>query len=101
MVSEQGAQVPHPDAHLSYAPCCCCLRIIKLSLGLMYMFPKYTLRYFFWRAVGRGCGGVAICEVRNPNKAHKRAAIARQYGVEVDVLERSYQRTRVFFFLLP
>jgi hypothetical protein len=42
-----------------------------------------------------------IREVRNPDKIKKRQEIARNYALEPELFERSYQRKRRVFWLLP
>jgi hypothetical protein len=42
-----------------------------------------------------------IREVRNPDKIKKRQAIAHNYALEPELFERSYQRKRRVFWLLP
>lgn len=49
--------------------------------GLVYMFPKYTLRWLFFRWAGRKLG-VEIREVRNPRKQNKLATVAERYTVD-------------------
>lgn len=52
-----------------------------LYLGLVYMLPKYTLRYLFFRRAGRRLGK-RIYEVRNPKKTAKLQSIARHNGLD-------------------
>ncbi len=46
-------------------------------VGLLYMFPKYSLRFLFFRRVGRKFGK-KIHEVRNPRKRAKLHIIAER-----------------------
>lgn len=50
-------------------------------IGLIYMFPKYTLRWLFFRRAGKKLG-VKIHEVRNPKKTQKLEDMAIRYGVD-------------------
>jgi hypothetical protein len=51
--------------------------------GLLYMFPKYTLRWMFYRIVGRRTDpGAKLTEVRNPRKIEKLRTIAQRYQLD-------------------
>jgi hypothetical protein len=51
--------------------------------GLLYMFPKYTLRWLFYRRAGKRMNSqVALTEVRNPQKTEKLSKIAEKYGLD-------------------
>jgi hypothetical protein len=52
-------------------------------LSLIYMLPKYTLRYLFFRRAGLRCGK-RIYEVRNPKKPEKLRSIAKHNGINPD-----------------
>lgn len=53
--------------------------------GALYMFPKYTLRWVFFRIAGARVGTrKPIREVRNPKKDHKLDEIAAHNGCEPD-----------------
>lgn len=55
----------------------------KLVVGLIYMFPKYTLRFRFFRALGHQFDPkLNICEVRNPKKIEKLKTIAEKYNLD-------------------
>lgn len=50
--------------------------------GALYMFPKYTLRWLFFRRAGKKAGGKrTMHEVRNPQKVEKLAHIASKHGI--------------------
>lgn len=52
-------------------------------LGLIYMFPKYTLRWKFFRKIGKSFDkNLKITEVRNPEKIEKLDAVAEFYGLD-------------------
>ena len=51
--------------------------------GLLYMFPKYSLRAAFYRKLGRKLDkNVKIREVRNPKKIEKLKYIAEKYHLD-------------------
>ncbi len=57
----------------------------RLYLGLIYMYPKYTGRWLFFRHAGRKAGSLEdIHEVRNPKKVKKLEQIAQRNNLEVD-----------------
>jgi hypothetical protein len=52
-------------------------------LGLLYMFPKYTLRWKFFRVLGKRFDrSLKISEVRNPQKVEKLENIAHKYNLD-------------------
>ncbi len=55
-------------------------------MGLLYMFPKCTLRWKFYRALGKKFDR-DITEVRNPRKTEKLKHIARKYNLDEDLFE--------------
>lgn len=68
----------HPDLKLPISYGC-------YLYGLLYMFPKYTLRYSFFRKVGKRLkSDRKITEVRNPKKVEKLATIAKNYDLDPD-----------------
>lgn len=51
--------------------------------GLIYMFPKYTLRWKFFRILGKKFDkDLKITEVRNPKKIEKLENIAKKYNLD-------------------
>lgn len=51
--------------------------------GSLYMFPKYTLRYLFFRQAGKKLrSSRPLHEVRNPKKTHKLHHIASKYDLD-------------------
>ncbi len=61
---------------------------ISFYAGLLYMFPKYTLRWKFYRVLGKKIDkNVKITEVRNPKKIEKLQKIARKYNLDEKQLE--------------
>ena len=52
-------------------------------IGLFYMFPKYTLRWKFYRVLGKKFdNSLKISEVRNPMKIEKLEKIAKKYNLD-------------------
>ena len=55
----------------------------KFLIGLWYMFPKYSLRWYFYRVVGKKIDkAVKMTEVRNPQKLDKLETIAKKYNLD-------------------
>ena len=53
--------------------------------GTIYMFPKYTLRYWFYKSAARKAGCKKnVTEIRNPKKVHKLREIANRYEMDAD-----------------
>lgn len=72
-------------------------------LGRIYMYPKYTMRFIFFRRAGRKIDpSVKIRQVRNPKKTHKLRHIAEKYNLPPDefvvVCQKQYRYWR---FVLP
>lgn len=56
---------------------------IQLLVGILYMFPKYTLRWKFFRELGHQFDRkLNISEVRNPMKTEKLKNIAEKYNLD-------------------
>jgi len=56
---------------------------IKLYVGIVYMIPKYTLRWRFFRKLGHQFdSSLNISEVRNPKKVKKLKTIAEKYNLD-------------------
>ncbi|MDD5721200.1 MAG: hypothetical protein PHT16_02000 [Candidatus Pacebacteria bacterium] len=56
---------------------------ISFYLGLLYMFPKYSLRWKFYRVLGQKIDkNVKMTEVRNPRKTWKLKHIALKYNLD-------------------
>jgi hypothetical protein len=59
------------------------LASIKLYVGIVYMIPKYTLRWKFFRNLGHHFDkNLNISEVRNPKKIEKLKTIAEKYHLD-------------------
>ena len=56
---------------------------ISFFVGLLYMFPKFSLRYGFYRVLGKKIDKNAkLKEVRNPKKIEKLEHIAKKYNLD-------------------
>jgi len=77
------------------------LRRICLYIGIIYMIPKYTLRWRFFRKLGIIVGSqTPISEVRNPQKTHKMKVIAEKYNIDPDLFQSEATKlSRRRFFL--
>jgi hypothetical protein len=70
--------------------------------GLIYMYPKYTLRFWFFRRAGRKVNATAqLHEVRNPRKTHKLHYIAEKYDLDKDAFQKVCERQLKYWPLLP
>lgn len=55
----------------------------QFAYGSLYMFPKYTLRFAFFKQAGKKLGAKqSLHEVRNPKKVHKLHHIAGKYDLD-------------------
>lgn len=70
-------------------------------LGLIYMFPKFTLRWKFFDSLGKEFGdNVKIREVRNPKKIEKLMVLADKYQIDKDqFIESANKKMKYRFFL--
>lgn len=63
------------------------------SFGLIYMFPKYTLRWTFYYSVGKRFDKkLKITEVRNPKKPQKLKVIAQKYNIDPNEFRKEVER---------
>lgn len=73
----------------------------KLVIGLLYMFPKYTLRFRFFRDLGHQFDeNLHIREVRNPKKIEKLKVIAEKYNLDPELFAEkalTLMKGRIFF----
>jgi len=73
-----------------------------LYVGVIYMIPKYTLRWRFFRKLGTMVHSKKpISEVRNPKKAHKINDIAAQYNIDPDLFQAQATKLSRRSFFLP
>jgi hypothetical protein len=70
-------------------------------LGTIYMYPKFTLRYWFFRRAGRRLGAMDVREIRNPRKTHKLHHIAGKYGLDPIAFQTVCERQLKHWLLLP
>lgn len=69
--------------------------------GLIYMYPKYTLRFLFFRRAGKKVDPSSnIRQVRNPKKLHKLHHISNLYNLPseefTNVCQKQYRYWRFF-----
>lgn len=74
---------------------------IKYYFGLIYMFPKYQLRWNFFVDLGKKLNSdIKIREVRNPARANKLLEIAEKYNFDKKKFsEESKKMLKRRFFL--
>ncbi len=68
-------------------------------VALVYMFPKYTLRWWFFKRAGKKFGKT-IHEVRNPKKIAKLHIIAERNNIEPKKFEQVCTRQLRYWPLL-
>jgi hypothetical protein len=73
----------------------------RLIIGLLYMIPKYTLRWRFFRDLGHQFDkNLNIAEVRNPKKIEKLKVIAEKYNLDPELFTQkaeSLLRDQILF----
>ncbi len=73
-----------------------------LYIGIVYMLPKYTLRWRFFRKLGHQFDTTLhISEVRNPKKIHKLHTIAEKYHLNPDHFAERAEKLLRWSVLLP
>lgn len=66
---------------------------ISFYVGLLYMFPKYSLRWKFYRVLGKKINkNVKITEVRNPKKIEKLEHIAKKYNLDPIIFKNEAEK---------
>jgi hypothetical protein len=74
----------------------------KYYVGLMYMYPKYTSRYIFFKRAGKKAGATKqLKEVRNPQKTHKLHTIATNYNIDQAAFQNVCEKQLKYWPLLP
>jgi hypothetical protein len=74
----------------------------KFYLGAIYMFPKYSGRWLFFRSAGKKAGAkYPIHEVRNPKKSHKLHQIAERNNIDKDKFQVICEKQLHYWLLLP
>jgi hypothetical protein len=71
-------------------------------LGVVYMIPKYTARWLFFRSAGKKVGAKKpLHEVRNPKKTHKLHQIAERNNLDKEKFQRVCENQLRYWILLP
>ena len=71
-------------------------------LGAVYMYPKYTSRWLFFRRAGKKlAASSSVDEVRNPTKTAKLHSIAKRYGLNKHHFQRVCEKQLKYWPLLP
>lgn len=74
----------------------------RFALGVIYMIPKYSGRWLFFRSAGKKAGALReIHEVRNPKKTHKLHTIAERYRLEPKDFQAICEKQLRYWILLP
>lgn len=74
----------------------------QFYLGAVYMFPKYSGRWLFFRSAAKKAGALhSVHEVRNPKKTHKLHVIAELYGIDKKIFQQICERRLKYWPLLP
>lgn len=69
------------------------LKKFLFYIGAIYMFPKYTLRWKFFRKIGKNFNkNLNITEVRNPKKIYKLEEIAVRYDLDKDKFKEEVRK---------
>lgn len=74
---------------------------LKYYIGIIYMFPKYRLRWNFFYQLGQKLNSkIKVREVRNPKKVNKLETIAEQYGFDKELfVKEAKEMLKGRFFL--
>ncbi len=71
-------------------------------IGIVYMLPKYTDRWLFYRIAGRKAGAIeGLHEVRNPKKTHKLHHIAKKNSLNEKKFQSICEKQLKYWPLLP
>ncbi len=74
---------------------------LRFCIGIMYMLPKYTLRWRFFRKLGHHFDkNLHISEVRNPHKIQKLKVIAEKYNLNPSLFQSQAEKMLRYTFLL-
>lgn len=75
---------------------------IMYFIGVFYMFPKYSGRWYFFRRAGQKSGALRpLHEVRNPKKTHKLHHIADKYDLDREQFQAICEKQLRYWILLP
>lgn len=73
----------------------------QFAYGSIYMFPKYTLRFLFYRRAGKKLNAKrSLHEVRNPKKVHKLHHIAKKYDIDPEAFAEVCEKQLGYWPLL-
>ncbi len=73
----------------------------KMYLGIIYMIPKYSLRWRFFRKLGYQFNkNLHISEVRNPKKIEKLRVIAEKYNLDPETFTKNATELMSRYFFL-
>ncbi len=73
----------------------------QFALGVVYMVPKYSGRWLFFRSAGRKAGASReVHEVRNPKKTHKLHTIAEKYNIGPKHFQEICEKQLKYWLLL-
>jgi len=71
-------------------------------LGMVYMYPKYTSRWLFFRRAGKKLHAArSVDEVRNPRKIAKLHSIAERYNLDKHQFQLLCEKQLKYWPLLP
>ncbi|MDL2327459.1 hypothetical protein LJC64_02205 [Ruminococcaceae bacterium OttesenSCG-928-A11] len=86
-----GHNVPFPKNKFMYI------------IGLIYMYPKYTSRWLFFRKAGQKIGAKKeVHAVRNPKKAAKLKNVATENGIKnINEFQKICEKQLKHWILLP
>lgn len=74
----------------------------QLLIGSVYMFPKISARYMFFRRAGKKANSKSpLKEVRNPKKTHKLHFIAEKYDLDKQNFQSICEKQLKYWPLLP
>jgi len=69
------------------------LSTFHLVFGIVYMIPKYTLRWYFFRKLGYQFDkNLQISEVRNPKKTEKLVDIAKKHQLDPNLFRERAEK---------
>lgn len=75
---------------------------IHYCIGIVYMIPKMSLRFLFFKKAGEKVGSKKqLHEVRNPKKTHKLHHIAKKYDIDKELFQKICEKQLRYWLLLP
>ncbi|MBT3455598.1 hypothetical protein HN446_00890 [bacterium] len=80
----------------------CPLNFFEYIFGLLYMFPKYTLRFLFFLHVGKCIDKTKrVKGIRNPKKPKKLYEMAKENKIDPELFVKLCQKKLKYWPLLP